>query len=384
MEEEAENEPTHQQLWRTLQEEREELRDLRKRWPDTHWTVRGAIERVEAAEEAWRKGRPEVAQSRKLQRAEQAVKRANGRVDSLQGKLNDLEEDYRRRKEELAGQLRDARAKLQEAQGVLREVKLGVAEDGRGDSDGNLADQAGENAQVLRQTVDVLGKEIGPQLLLVSEMFDDGSDGEAVKATFRSVVSKLHAMYGVLQSKTEQDQAADGRHFRLADEESELPELTEADYAQYGTGYEPQGDGWQHWNAGGGHWQGHGNATTGGRAGVHTRTATGTTTGITGVANRANVAIDRGTGKRETNPPTREAACPTMAVAWRSSHLTKCRYQSTWQKLRAPRMRGNRGRGESPSGRRRTGGCGSIGRGRCSSSSSSGGGIAQDQSNPRG
>ncbi len=244
-------EPSHRVLWRELQEEKEELRTLRKKWSEDHWTVRTAVERVEAIEAAWRREKPATTSTRRLQRAEQAAKRAEGRVSQLAGKLKEVEDEYWRRRGDLEHQLQEAQDKLRAAEDSLRDARMEVGAEAKGHA---AAEGRSEDSALLRETVEVLKADIGPQLLVVAEMVDTGEADEHLKAEVQSVVSKIHNMFGVLRDRTEQAEVDKQRHYDLTGEDSEeLPELTEADYMQYGYPSGGNGHGWGAWDGWGGH-----------------------------------------------------------------------------------------------------------------------------------
>ncbi len=84
---------SHQDLWRALQSERDELKALRKKWGDQHWTVQAAKQRVAAADERWKNGKPAAQLSRVLQRAEQGVRKADERIEQTIAKIRALDEE---------------------------------------------------------------------------------------------------------------------------------------------------------------------------------------------------------------------------------------------------------------------------------------------------
>ncbi len=269
---ETQHETTHHDLFRELQEEREELRTLRKKWGNDHWTVKASIQRVQEAEAAWRREKPSTAPSRMLQRAEHALKKADARIDQIYEKLEQLDNEYWERQRELQDQLGAAKEKQEEAQEQLRQARVEVANEGRQHGTDAPAAANGRDRQLLVDTVATLREDIGPQLMAVTDLVQTTvtEGGEDVKQKLQAVVARMHDMFGVLQQHAqEQPHATHGqqwqgqRYYDLTAED--LPELTEEEYPYcygygndgrcgnwHGYGYQYQGyhQNWHGWNYG--------------------------------------------------------------------------------------------------------------------------------------
>ncbi len=144
--------------------------------------------------------------------------------------------------------MREAQAKSQEAAEALRSVRMEVGEEAGATA--RQTDAEAEDAQLIQATVTTLRDDIGPQLLMVAEMVDADPTGVEVKGQMQSVVSKIHAMFGVLRDRTEQGEKNKEERYNLADDDSELPELTPADYAQWGYADGQHGASWAGWYGG--------------------------------------------------------------------------------------------------------------------------------------
>ncbi len=235
----AEDEPpSHQTLWTELQAARDELRFMRRKWGDEHWAVCAAVERVEALDAAWRQEKPEGLLSRKHLRAEQAVRKGDARVAQVIEEIQALEDDYNARREQLEGRLADERCKVRELRAKLDQVRAEVgAEHVHGGGCAAAANGAQEQADrmAMLATVQCLQDEVGPSLQAMSEALDASGVAEDVRQQLQAVTSKLHAVYGTLQQRTELAEARreDGCRYHIGDgEESELPELTERERLQ--------------------------------------------------------------------------------------------------------------------------------------------------------
>ncbi len=238
----------HQDLWRALQSEREELKALRRKWGDGHWTVQGAQERVAAAEERWRLGKPATPLSRALQRAEQAVRRADERVDQTITKIKALDEDYNRMRDALEETLAEERTKARDLKLKLAEAQAAVGEEaarvrgGGGRGGGTACGAASEDKKVLASSVEAIQSRIAPQLAAVAEALEVGGGPEELRQQVHALMSNITEVHGKMQQRVETAGGDEGRVFDIADNVSELPELDDDDWRAHG--YTWQDDGW--------------------------------------------------------------------------------------------------------------------------------------------
>ncbi len=208
--EEAEHQSQpHQELWKELQGAREELRFLKKKWGDEHWTVRMAKEHMEALDATWRQERPEGMLSRRHVRAEQAVRKADAKVAQAIEEIHELDRQYEAKREDLEARLEDERAKLRECRTKLDLVRAEVGAKGGRSAMADTATDDREGAadrEALLATVQCLQSEIGPTLAAVSDGLETEGAADELKQKFQSVVAKLHSVHGVLQQRAEATQ----------------------------------------------------------------------------------------------------------------------------------------------------------------------------------
>ncbi len=255
------DEPAHIALWRDLQKQREEARQLRRQFGAEHWTTLAAEERTAAVELAWRSERPAASSTRQLQRAEQAVRKADSKCKALEGKLTELDAEYWQRRQELEEQHDAAQEKLQEHQETLRLVRVQVGKEGCKESGSGAEGNGEDEQQVIRHAAEAIGTNIGPQLLEVAELMESNGDQNEAKQRLQAAVTQLHEMHGVLQERAQRAEPQHRGHY-IADDESELPDLTPQDYEYYSwytwegkQGHSPEHQhGWYVWDQG---WRSH-------------------------------------------------------------------------------------------------------------------------------
>ncbi len=187
----------HQDLWRALQAEREELKALRKKWGDAHWTVQGAQERVAAAEERWKQGKPATPLSRALQRAEQAVRRADERVDQTITKIKALDEEYNNKRDALEEALVEERTRARDLKHRLAEAQAAVGEEaarargGGGRGAGAAGGAANDDKKVLASSVEAIQSRIAPQLAAVAEALEAGGGPQELRQQVHALTSHV-------------------------------------------------------------------------------------------------------------------------------------------------------------------------------------------------
>ncbi len=266
--------PSHELLWEDLQAHRKELKELRRQWPEGHWTIAAALEKVQLAEDAWRSEKPAPQPSRALLRAEQAVRKAEGRADGLVAKINRLDQEYEEKRQELEQALMEERHKLRDCRLELRRAQAEVgAASRRADGDdrsanGDSATPCGDDGAV-RTAVESLEAEVAPQMAALVEGLEASGAADDVKQCAQALMAKLHDVHGSLQQHARARAqgedcgawhwGADSGHSRydMADGDS-LPELSDSDRRQYGVGWhhwQPQYATQYDWGSG---WYGHG------------------------------------------------------------------------------------------------------------------------------
>ncbi len=237
----AEQRPAHQVLWDELQKERAELKALRRQWPEGHWAVATAEERVGIAEAAWRSEKPSPLSSRALLRAEQAVRKAEGRESNLVASIKDLDAEYERKREEMGQALAEERSKLDECRMALQRVQEQVGAEGRRGPD-ITRDTRGEG--VVRAAVSSLEADVALELAALVDGLDACGASDEVKQRAQALMARLHTVHGELHQLTESQghrdpqawwqygQDSGGQHqqwYDMAQEES-LLELSEHDW----------------------------------------------------------------------------------------------------------------------------------------------------------
>ncbi len=254
--------PSHKVLWAELQDAREDLRFLRKKWDEEHWAVRSAVERVEAVEAAWQQERPEGSLSRRHVRAEQAVRKGDARVAQIIEDIHALDDDYNAKRQALEDRLMEERHKLRELRFKLDRVRAEVGA-GRGQTsgDGGAAAEAQHPAdrKAMLETVQCLQAEVGPTLLAMSEQLETAGAADDLKQQLQGIAAKLHAVHGTLQARAEAAAGCNGADRRYdigdGDEASELPELTDYEWRQANAGWHHGWDsgvcGYDGWDYGG-------------------------------------------------------------------------------------------------------------------------------------
>ncbi len=271
-EDEDQRQPSPQDLWRELQVERDELRTLRRKWGDSHWTVHAARQRVEAAEDLWRSEKPATMPSRVLQRAEQSVRKAEERVSQTLEKIQKLDTEYQAKRagleedlEDERGKLRECRTRLGQAQADVGAAARRVNDDG-GDEAQHDQDRAAER-RVLAASADQIQLHIAPQLAAAVEAVEAGATTEAVRQQLHSVLACITDVHGAMQQQVEAPERQRRWHYDIADDESDLPELDAEDWRRCGGGWSEWGSrhheyqGYQaaqvgYGHGGGGHWGG--------------------------------------------------------------------------------------------------------------------------------
>ncbi len=256
-EEDSDEKPAHVALFEELQRERAELKQLRRQWPEDHWAVATALDRVAAAEDAWKSEKPAPLPSRALMRAEQAVRKGEGRVDAIVSKIRELDAEYERVRDQLEEDLAGERQKLRDCRAALKQAQEQVGAQGRrqgeeeaqrwGD-DGETWEQSG---QTVRDAVSSLEEEVAPELTALVAQLEASGAGEDITQKAQSLMSKLSAVHSGLHQLAQNQQRH--QHYDLADSES-LPELTDQERQQmqgWTDEWYYQERQWQPW---GGHW----------------------------------------------------------------------------------------------------------------------------------
>ncbi len=252
--------PSHQILLEELQECRSELKALRRQWPEGHWAVLAAQERVDLAEAAWRSEKPSPLPSRALLRAEQAVRKSEARADGIASRIDELDGEYERRRAELEEALMDERHKLRDLRLALvkaQEEVGAVARRGGGGMDCAEERSGAEarNAGAIRAAVSVLETDVAPELKALVEGLESCGADDCVKQTAQMLMAKLSSFHGDLTSiatgppnrwghDREDYGACDGGYHDIADGDS-LPALSERDWDD---------GGWRPWDQRGQHW----------------------------------------------------------------------------------------------------------------------------------
>ncbi len=260
----AQRRPAHQVLWEELQEHRAELKSLRKQWPDGHWTIAYAQERMEIAEAAWRSEKPAPQASRALLRAEQAVRKSEGRADGLVEKIKALDAEYERKREGLEEALTEERHKLRDCRAALRKAQEEVGAEGRRAGDeGRTAAVGGDatDGTVVNAAVASLETEVAPELAALVEGLETSGVDDAIKQRAHALKAKLHLLHGGLQQYAQDSSHTGGQwHYDMAEDDS-LPELTESERQGYHDGWYsqyPHQHGWygngEYWRSNGGDW----------------------------------------------------------------------------------------------------------------------------------
>ncbi len=273
--------PAHQRLWDELQVLRADLKHLRRQWPDEHWTVVAAREKVDMVEAAWRSEKPTPQPSRALQRAEQAVRRAAARAEDIEGKIDRLNAEYARKKEELEAALIEEEARLQECRETLARAQEEVGAEGRRQRRGTEHETG---AGAVRAAVAVMEDEVAPQLAALLEGLEASGVEDAIKQNAQALYAKLHSMHSELHNLASTAESAharddqgwqrnywghehsgrDHRKFDIGDDDS-LPDLSNEDWEGWnGWHYQSQAQhsyGWGGYDGWGGHdqchWQAH-------------------------------------------------------------------------------------------------------------------------------
>ncbi len=280
-EEEVDDRPAHQRLWDELQVHRADLKRIKRQWPDGHWAVVAAREKVDIAETAWRNEKPTPQPSRALQRAEQAVRRAAARAEDIEKKIDKLNAEYARKKEELEAALVEEEAKLQECREALACAQEEVGAEGRRQRHGAEHEPG---AGAVRAAVAVMEEEVAPQLAALLEGLEASGVEEAVKQNAQGLYAKLHSVHSELHNLATAAETAHGRcdqgwqrsnwwhghsghdrrSFDIGDDDS-LPDLSNEDWEgwhgwqhQYQAQYTYGWGGYDGWGGHGqGHWQAH-------------------------------------------------------------------------------------------------------------------------------
>ncbi len=234
-EEHLEDKPAHMVLFEELQRERAELKQLRRQWPEDHWAVVTAMDRVAAAEDAWKSEKPAPLPSRALVRAEQAVRKGEGRVAAIVTKIQELDAHYERVRDELEEDLAGERQKLRDCRAALKQAQEQVGAQGRSQAEETAQRPSGggeaweQSGQVVQDAVSSLGEEVAPELTALVAQLEATGAGEDVTQKAQHLMAKLSAVHSGLY------QLAQGqrRHqqYDLADCES-LPELSDQERQQ--------------------------------------------------------------------------------------------------------------------------------------------------------
>ncbi len=273
--------PSHQVLLEELQECRSELRSLRKLWPEGHWAVLAAQERVGIAEAAWRSEKPSPLPSRALLRAEQAVRKSEGRADGIVSRINELDSEYERRRAELEEALMEERHKLRDLRSALVKAQEEVGAVAKRSGGGTCSAAGRGSAEerstgAIRAAVSALETDVAPELKALVEGLETCGADESVKQMAQMLMVKLDSFHGDLTSLATgapdrgghgqgRRDDCDGDYHDIADGDS-LPALSERDWDD---------DEWRPWDQRGQHWGGGGWAADGcdywgcGQRGMH-------------------------------------------------------------------------------------------------------------------
>ncbi len=234
-EERSDGKPAHQALFEELQKERAELKQLRRQWPEGHWAVATALDRVAAAEDAWRSEKPAPLPSRALLRAEQAVRKGEGRVDAIISKIRELDAEYERVRDELEEELGGERQRLRDSRAALKQAQEQVGAQGRCQGEDEIQRSGGDgeaweqSGQAVRDAVSSLEEEVAPELTALVAHLESSGAGEEITQKAQYLMSKLSAVHSGLHHLAQNQQRH--QHYDLAESES-LPELTDQERQQ--------------------------------------------------------------------------------------------------------------------------------------------------------
>ncbi len=253
----ADTRPAHQQLWEELQAHRADLKIIRRQWPEGHWAVVAAQQKVDATEEAWRNEKPLPPPSRALLRAEQAVRKAEARASDLESKIGKLEAEYRRKRSDLELALAEETTRLEECRTALAHAQEAVGAEGRRQSDG-----AGGLAEggMVRAAVSTLETDVAPQLAALLEGLDSTSVDDELKQAAQALNAKLHSMHAEMSRMAEMVESGHGHSswgwsgghsgsyghhysYDIGDGDS-LPELSDGDWNAVGAQNHYANGGW--------------------------------------------------------------------------------------------------------------------------------------------
>jgi nuclear transport factor 2 (NTF2) superfamily protein len=252
-----ESRPAHEVLRDELAQLRGELRDLKKMWPEGHWTVEMAHEKVRMAEDAWRSEKPAAQPSRTLWRAEQALRKSERREDGLVQQIRKLDAEYEAKRSAIEDALADERAKLRDCRQALSKAQAEVGAEARRHGAGTWEEDPATapraDGAVVKAAVASLEADVAPKLAALVDGLESCGAADEIKQCAHAIMAKLHSVHGDLQ------QAAEGGgggywgepSFDMADGDS-LPDLTEQERGEWAADWHlrygpPRHQGWGGW-----------------------------------------------------------------------------------------------------------------------------------------